>query len=341
VPQNVIPVTPGPFEAPKPPPVAKLTIETNASPVTETPPATNVPLATKIPPVKVIPEFAPVRKATEDLNSSNIDAGAQQNDPRPSPTVTIPEWSPTGSLATPQLSRRNSAGSCSNLSRGDSERFSKSNLKEQLEDARLDYTLRPHTYIIPRNVQEELITEETIAKDIQARNPAIAECEAKKYAKETIQHAGRLYATLACVKHGADICTLLKEGITDKDLPLVRKQNDRNALYLKDGRRVMALKDWKRKHLEEFDRVQWWMTSPVFKYEKHYRLDEKTVLPFIQRDADDEALGKKQGGYSEVYPVRIHRAHHNFSKCAGLVRISALTYTILILSLTLCRTVSL
>jgi serine/threonine protein kinase len=184
-----------------------------------------------------------------------------------------------------------------------------------LENARSECPLRPHTFVVPKDVQEDLITESTIAKDIQAHTTHITEKEAEEYAKKACQCARCLYATLAYIKHGADICALLNEGITDDNLPLVRKPNDRNAsLYLRSGNLVEATKSWKPKHRENFDRVQWWMNAPVFNYGEHYPLDEKTVLPFIPLDSSDASLGKKQGGYSEVYPVCIHPAHHDFWK---------------------------
>jgi hypothetical protein len=76
---------------------------------------------------------------------------------------------------------------------------------------------------------------------------------------------------------------------------------------------------WKPKYRENFDRVQWWMISPVFEEGEHYYLDEKAVLPFVPLDANEESLGTQQGGYSEVYPVRIHPAHHKFWKSTAQV----------------------
>jgi hypothetical protein len=173
--------------------------------------------------------------------------------------------------------------------------------------------MQPHSFIVPKDVQEKLITESTVANDIKAHKPDISEKEAADYAKKACQDARCLYATLAYIKRGAEICALLNEGITDNDLPLVRRPNDRNApLYLRGGNYVKAMEFWKPKYRENFDRVQWWMTSPVFKYGEHHFLDEKSVLPFVPLNSKDESLSKKQGGYSEVYPVRIHPAHHNF-----------------------------
>jgi hypothetical protein len=273
---------------------------------------------------QVVPSIA-IRQATLDItNSKKVGeselslVNAQSN---PADTA-VSETTPTS--LTPQHSRRNSGeSSSSNLSRTDSGQSKiVHELKNQLEENRLECPLRPHSFVVPKDVQEKLITVSTITKDILAHNTHISEQEAKEYAEQACQHARSLYATLAYIKRGADICALLKEGITDKILPLIRKPNDKKAIlyYRQSGDVVRVMENWRPKYRENFDRVQWWMTAPVFKEGKHCSLDEKTVLPFMPLDPYDATLGKKQGGYSEVYPVRIHPAHHNFWKSSGEVQ---------------------
>ena len=192
-------------------------------------------------------------------------------------------------------------------------------LREQLEIARLESHRRPHSFIVPRSIQEELITASTILKDIRARNPEIDESEAAEYAAKACGSAKQLYAILAYIKKGAEICSLLDEGISDKDLPLKRVPNTKSrfALYRQTGEEIQEIKTlaaWKDKYLENFDRIQWWMISPVFKDQEHYDLDDKTILPFINFESTPDANGKTQGAYSEVYPVCIHPAHHEFGE---------------------------
>jgi hypothetical protein len=75
--------------------------------------------------------------------------------------------------------------------------------------------------------------------------------------------------------------------------------------------------NWRTEYWENFDRIQWWMTAPVFEYGGHYSLDEKTILPYVY--PSDEDIGEKRGGYSKVYPVCIHPAHHDFWISKGRV----------------------
>ncbi|KAG4422124.1 hypothetical protein IFR04_004751 [Cadophora malorum] len=219
------------------------------------------------------------------------------------------------SLATPERSRRDSAAS--NRTRSNSKASSTSGhwLRDQLHDARIECPQRKHCFFVPRSVQEDLINEVSVSQDIQSHNPEINEHDAAAYAKLACESARQLYATLAYIKKGADICSLLKEGITDNDLPFVRKPNARSkfALYRKDGQPIKASEAWKEKYLEKFDRSQWWMIAPVFHFaEDLYELDDNMFLPFVPFDTTKDELAHKQGGYSEVYPVRIHPAHHTF-----------------------------
>lgn len=225
------------------------------------------------------------------------------------------------SLSPSPKSRRNSESS-SHRSRSDSNSSATSSrhwLKEKLENARLECPQRPHSFLVPRSAQEELVTIPQVTKDIQADNPELDEKEAAERAKKVCSSARQLYATLAYIKKGPEICALLDEGISDEDLPFERKPNSQRkfALYRRTGEPIKTLEAWSDKYLEKFDRVQWWMTAPIFEDKVHHDLDDKTILPFVPLDADIETPEKKQGGYSEVFPVQIHPAHHEFWQSLG------------------------
>jgi hypothetical protein len=163
-------------------------------------------------------------------------------------------------------------------------------------------------------VQDELITVPNVTKDILATNPEIGDVDAARYANDACRYARQLFATLAYIKKGSEICDLLNEGLTDEDLPLVRKPDKRSkfALRRKNGEPIPTMVRWKDKYLENFDRVQWWMTAPVFVPGERHVFDAKTILPFVPFPEDIETQEKKQGAYSKVYPVIIHPAHHVF-----------------------------
>ncbi|TVY44399.1 hypothetical protein LSUB1_G002054 [Lachnellula subtilissima] len=222
----------------------------------------------------------------------------------PSPNSLVPEES----------SRRNSESS-SQRSRSDSKGSTTDGdcLKTRLRRARKECLKRSQNFFVPIAAQDELLTKDAIAKDIQARNPGIGEDEAYRWAEEARQCAKQLCATLAYIGKGADICTLLQEGITDQDLPLVRASESEEsfALQRRTGELIKTFEEWKDEDLEDFDRIQYWMTAPIFQDKEHYNLDEKDILPFMKFKSS-ETQQAKLGGYSEVFPVRIHPAHHEF-----------------------------
>ncbi|TVY43939.1 Calcium/calmodulin-dependent protein kinase type 1D [Lachnellula occidentalis] len=269
-------------------------------PKRQTPPASSShdPALTPIhPPKPSTPKIA-IRKPTE---------------PVPTPLKENLALSPN-SLVAEESSLRNSETS-SQRSRSDSKRSTTDveSLKARLRLARKECPKRSQNFFVPRAAQHELLTKHAIAKDIQARNPNIGEDVAHSFAEDARQRAKQLCATLAYIRKGADICTLLQEGITDQDLPLVRASEGSNsfALHRRTGERIKTFEEWNDEELEDFNRVQYWMTAPVFQDKEHYNLDENAILPFIKIKSF-ETQQAKQGGYSEVFPVRIHPAHHEF-----------------------------
>ncbi|TVY20106.1 Cyclin-dependent kinase 6 [Lachnellula arida] len=252
------------------------------------------------PPNKPTPKIA-IRKATE---------------PVPAPTPETLPLSPN-SLVPEESSRRNSESS-SQRSRSDSKGSTTDgdSLKKRLRGARKECLKPSQSFFVPRAAQDELLTRDAIAKDIQARNPDIGEDTALESAEKARECAKQLFATLAYIRKGADICPLLQEGITDQDLPLVRASDGSFSLQRRTGEPIKTFEEWNDEDLEQFDRVQYWMTAPVFQDKKHYNLDENAILPFMKFKSS-ETQQAKQGGYSEVFPVRIHPAHHEFWEPSG------------------------
>ncbi len=189
-------------------------------------------------------------------------------------------------------------------------------LRERLHSARRECPPNSHFFFVPNCVQESLITVDTVAREIQAGKRHFGQPEAEQLAEETCHSARHLFAILAYMKRAPEICTLLEEGVSDEDLPLMRRHEDqqRFALKLRTGNPIKTMEYWSDEDLENFDRFQWWMTAPVFVDKRHYDLYDNTILPFIPFRSDIETKEPKQGGYSEVYPVRVHPSHHQFWK---------------------------
>lgn len=186
-------------------------------------------------------------------------------------------------------------------------------LKEKLHQVLRECPRHEYTYLAPIDAQEKLITIESVTKDMRARNPAIKESDAKAIATKACKCGKQLYAILAYIKKGPDIRSLLEEGLTDNDLPFARLSKP-TRLTRSSGDPITTFRDWEEKKLLKFHRIQWWMTAPVFKNQEHHELHKNTILPFVPFDLPEAKKKAKQGGYSTVYPVRIHPAHHTFWK---------------------------
>lgn len=189
-------------------------------------------------------------------------------------------------------------------------------LRDQLRDARVESPHRPHCFIVPISAQELLITATNIERDILARDHNISPAEAKHVAEKACLVARKLFAILAYMKKGLEICSLLNDGVSDYDLPLTRKCDDKGEFTLErdSGEPIETFKKWSKSNIEKFDRIQWWMIAPVFEVKEHYELDDSIILPFTPFKTNAEIEWKKEGGYSEVYAVRVHPSHHKFGE---------------------------
>jgi hypothetical protein len=164
-------------------------------------------------------------------------------------------------------------------------------LKEQLHGARREWPIGSHKFFVPRCAQESLITEAVVKLVMQAGDPSIQDDKAEKYAKKTCQRARQFFAILTCIGKGHEMRSLLRQGVSDKDLPL-RREVPKFKLKRETGGRIRALDRFSQEHLENFDRIQWWMISPVFEDKEHYDLEDNTALPFISISPNAEANGE-------------------------------------------------
>ena len=197
--------------------------------------------------------------------------------------------------------------------------FEGGSLKDQIRSARIKCPQRPHCYIVPTCAIESLIIVPNVEKDIRARGHGIEHGKIRDIAEEACRIARKVFAILAYMKMGPEICFLLRDGVSDEDLPLRWKLNDNREFILerKSGMPIKTFEQWTDDNIEDFERIQWWMLAPVFDETEHYELDDNIILPFIPFKTNVETERKKEGAYSEVYAVRCHPAHHSFQESLG------------------------
>lgn len=146
------------------------------------------------------------------------------------------------------------------------------------------------------------------------------------------QKARKVFSILVFIGKGKLILSCLGEGVTDDHLPInflkapsqtsqgLMPMTRRNSQGLMPMMRnndqalkpVKAFEGLSSRELDDFSRVQWYFLAPIFRIDryqtKHYQLEDNCVMPYVE-DTEHEA---RSGGFSDVWKVVIHSAHHNF-----------------------------
>ncbi|KAF2084393.1 kinase-like protein, partial [Saccharata proteae CBS 121410] len=172
-------------------------------------------------------------------------------------------------------------------------------------------------WYLPQSKKETLITIPAVIQEIENVNRDMSPHEVRRQARETIQEALNLFATLAILGKGGHIVSFLKEGISDRDLPFIKESAGKEDFDLQreDKRSISSFESWTTSKMQGFFDYQWAMIAPVFEPLEHYVFQNRVILPFESPfDANDgrTKLVKDEGGYSQVFIVRIHHRNHHF-----------------------------
>lgn len=153
------------------------------------------------------------------------------------------------------------------------------------------------------------------------------EIEVTKDGRTKIKSFRKVFALLVVIECTKYILQLLKDDVSDLDLPLtmVVKNDKILGLCRKDevsrnaGIPLKCLRrpQWSVTKLRDFAREQWRFSAPFFAQDldsdvKHYKLDDKHILPFIDLDDMAEDDTEREGGFGRVMLVDIHPDHHDF-----------------------------
>lgn len=185
-------------------------------------------------------------------------------------------------------------------------------LTEKLINARFEWPPQSVRYFIPADSLINIVTLEAIEKELKMRG--FDDAVIHSMALGVSQDRRKIFAILALIGMTTTVLDFITEGVCDSDLPIrdlrvIRQTSE--ATYPK------PMDTWPRRKIEEFCRVQWAVLAPSFNTARsHYELDDNAVLPFI-KDYENTPWGMKTGGYSDVWPVKIHHAHQKIYK--GLV----------------------
>lgn len=137
-----------------------------------------------------------------------------------------------------------------------------------------------------------------------------------------------IFVSLVLSEKTSTILKFLAERVTDDDLPLskVYPLGKSSGIFTLARRsmpdvKLSCFKDWSSVAVRNFEEWQWTTVSPFFarshkrKNVNHFVLQDQAKLPFLsdsRREVNSYERVEYEGGFSQVFKVNIHPAHHDF-----------------------------
>lgn len=135
----------------------------------------------------------------------------------------------------------------------------------------------------------------------------------------------RIFVLLALVDKLSDIRYFIEQNVTDSDLPLQKVAPPGSNIFTlgfdhSSGDHIepiACLDRWNPATIRMLEEWQWSTLAPTFqrgetKDIKHISLPDDMPLPFMADSQYDTGSAPVHGGYSTVFKVVIHPAHHSF-----------------------------
>ncbi|KAK4164676.1 kinase-like domain-containing protein [Cladorrhinum sp. PSN259] len=197
----------------------------------------------------------------------------------------------------------------------------------QLDNATVTSSINDERFL-PLDQRDKIVTIDAITKTVQrpVGGPAkllsfIWPSPSPQLPKQIHQEAKNIFTILVLIGHISEIEGLLNDGLTDKDLPLSRKDNNTDILISKaTGREFASFNKWNPPRVKQFLRDQWVVQAPVFEQAgETVHLEQDCPLPFISL-SEDGTIEKLNGGASDVWvhPAQIHPAHRSESFASSI-----------------------
>lgn len=210
-----------------------------------------------------------------------------------------------------------------------------------LEDQQVEWPHGNSTHFLPMSALEDNQQQRSMLRELQSMLPDTPMLQDKcRKLCDSSESSRKLLAIYFYVSEtdGQAILDVYDEGVRDSDLPLKRiyppgelrkfwlAKNSHAACRRQTHRgcEIGAMREWSLRKVEAICLAQWKLLAPVFKPDPshrtipHYDLESACPLPFT----DDDSYGPHRkimvGGYSEVWRVKIHKAHQKLITAAGL-----------------------
>lgn len=194
-------------------------------------------------------------------------------------------------------------------------------LVRRVQESRIEWPRESYSHFIPIDKIKIFEDEATVLKVLEFIFPETNSRDLTRYANAIASGLARIFTILLYYPtedNRSAILSLVDERVSDEDLPFARVYPIPGTAYLLAGsrhndREIETFKRWRSMEIMDLDRVQWIAQAPVFKKSEgkipaHLELNRNTVLPY-QEDGEFDVDLVKTGGYSDVWPVRIHPAH--------------------------------
>ncbi|KAH6663157.1 kinase-like domain-containing protein [Halenospora varia] len=188
---------------------------------------------------------------------------------------------------------------------------------------------------LPNDALDRIVTKERVRNELRNHNlgpPAQLDTLAdaiwevtEPRGKETTRR--KIFAILGLIEQCEDIVDFIEGGLYDSDLPFILsdKGHEGRPQLCRKGKNgkhepIKFRNKWKIPVHESFENNQWQLLAPYFQLltesdrkVRHYPLANQITLPFIEDDEVKPGAGH-EGGFGDVWRVKIHSAHHNCCK---------------------------
>lgn len=202
----------------------------------------------------------------------------------------------------------------------------------------------------PNTVFTELIDERVVHKELQRQLEYLDPGETRRLTTTICgtRSFKKVFSLLAIVDKLSDIKHFIEQDVCDIKLPLKKIAPPGCNIFtlgVPSGpgskiRPIVCLERWNLATIRMFEEWQWSTLAHTFqcgepKNIDHISLPDDVPLPFMTDSQYDSDSGTIQGGYSIVFKVTIHPAHHLFH-CQ---EVSSHTFRPLELSLSTCAAI--
>lgn len=191
----------------------------------------------------------------------------------------------------------------------------------------------------PNKTLNRIITKELVSSVLKNTASHLNSTEIAYYASRICHNSGpqdtepsyrKMFTILLLIQQAVKIIHFVNYGLSDRDLPLTISQPSAECPNIFELRRRKSPDTRLPQECFErydvltagnFDGWQWTTIAPYFakgpkRRVRFYTLSDKDIMPWTKKDK-----GNWVGGFSTVYRVTIHEAHHDFGDSQASITI--------------------